>query len=269
ARPARQAPPPHAGHGDALTPTSTDQAPPVYPTRAPPPATLRYALVEAGGHRTAAGSAELEWMHDGETFSLRLRTSAAGRAGREWRSVGGFDPAGIAPARLVERERERDKRAVNFDREAGRVSFSGASRSFALTPGVQDRWSWIAQLAAIVEAASTSHGGRPHRIAAGTIWQIRVAGLRGDLEPWEFRVQDDAALPEPAGPGHNEPSGSIERAPALLHLLREPERPYDLRIDVWLSPSRHHLPVGLRMSAPPGDWSLALWPTEGSGKDGS
>jgi hypothetical protein len=26
-----------------------------------------------------------------------------------------------------------------------------------------------------------------------------------------------------------------------------------------LSPSLHHLPAGLRMSTPPGPWSLSLW----------
>jgi hypothetical protein len=46
----------------------------------------------------------------------------------------------------------------------------------------------------------------------------------------------------------------------LLHLLREPERPYDLRVEAWLSPALHHLPIGLRMSTPPGTWSIALWP---------
>jgi hypothetical protein len=45
----------------------------------------------------------------------------------------------------------------------------------------------------------------------------------------------------------------------LLHVLRAPEQPYDLRIEAWLSPSLHHLPAGLRMSTPPGPWSLSLW----------
>jgi hypothetical protein len=45
----------------------------------------------------------------------------------------------------------------------------------------------------------------------------------------------------------------------LLHVVRIPEQPYDLRIEAWLSPSLHHLPAGLRMSTPPGTWSLSLW----------
>jgi hypothetical protein len=45
----------------------------------------------------------------------------------------------------------------------------------------------------------------------------------------------------------------------LLHVLRATQRPYDLRIEAWLSPALHHLPAGLRMSTPPGRWSLSLW----------
>jgi len=54
-------------------------------------------------------------------------------------------------------------------------------------------------------------------------------------------------------------SESADRAPALLHLLRATDQPYSLRIEAWLSPSLHHLPAGLRMSTPPGPWSLSLW----------
>ena len=49
------------------------------------------------------------------------------------------------------------------------------------------------------------------------------------------------------------------RAPSLLHVLREPERPYDLRIEAWLLPALHFLPAGLRMSTPPGTWAQSLW----------
>ena len=228
---------------------------PVYPTQAPPSATLHYALVQTGQAASAAGRAELEWRRDATAFSLRLATAVGERPPREWQSTGTFDAAGVAPLRLVEREKGRDKRSVSFDRTLGVVRFSGASGAPAVARGAQDRWSWIAQLAAIAEAQA--HGGR----RAGH-WDLQVAGLRGELECWTFRVLPPGDPPPELQPQGNELSASGDRAPALLHVLRATERPYDLRIEAWLSPSLHHLPAGLRMSTPPSNWSLSLWQRE-------
>jgi len=223
---------------------------PVYATRPPPSAMLRYALAQSGVASASAGRAELEWRHDATGYALRLATAVEGRPPREWHSSGTFDAAGVAPLRLVERERGRDRRALQFDRDAGRVHFSGASGSPAVVPGAQDRWSWIAQLAAIAEAQAT-HGPPPDH------WDLQVAGLRGDLERWTFRVLPPSE-PPPELQG-NDLSAPGRRAPVLLHVLRATDQPYDLRIEAWLAPSLHHLPAGLRMSTPPGPWSLSLW----------
>ena len=242
-----------AGDGGASRRSSPAAAAwPVYPTRPPPSATLRYALVQGGDAGPAGGSAELEWRRDAATFSLRLATDVGERPPREWQSTGTFDAAGVAPLRLVEREKGRDKRTVSFDRDRGVVRFSGASGAPAVARGAQDRWSWIAQLAAIAEAGAR-RGERPQR------WDLQVAGLRGELERWTFRVLPPGDPPPELRPQGNELSASGDRAPALLHVLRATERPYDLRIEAWLSPSLHHLPAGLRMSTPPSTWSLSLW----------
>jgi hypothetical protein len=226
---------------------------PVYATLPPPSTTLRYALVQ--GSRASApdtGSAEIEWRRDAGTFSLRIATAVGDRPPREWQSTGTLDAAGVAPLRLVERERGHDKRALSIDRDAGRVRFSGASGALAVGPGVQDRWSWIAQLAAIAEAGA-QRGQVPGH------WDLQVAGLRGELERWTFRVLPPGDPPPELAAQGNELSPAGERAPALLHVVRAAEQPYDLRIEAWLCPALHHLPAGLRMSAPPGTWSLALW----------
>ena len=223
---------------------------PVYATRPPPSAVLHYALAQSGVASASAGRAELEWRHDATGYALRLATAVDGRAPREWRSTGAFDAAGVAPLRLVERERGRDRRALQFDRDAGRVHFSGAGGTPAVVDGTQDRWSWIAQLAAIAEAQA-ARGPPPDH------WDLQVAGLRGDLERWTFRVLPPGE-PPPELQG-NDLSGRGPRAPDLLHVLRATDQPYDLRIEAWLAPSLHHLPAGLRMSTPPGPWSLSLW----------
>ncbi len=231
---------------------------PVYPTRPPPSITLRYALFQGGkpapataASSSAKGGAEIEWVRDAATFSLRVTTTLSEQAPREWQSTGSFDAAGVAPVRLVERERGRDKRTINFDHDAGHVRFSGAATVLPIAPGAQDRWSWVAQLAAIAEAAA-QRGHVP------THWDLQVAGLRGDLERWTFQVLPTGDPPMQLAQG-SELSTPGVRATALLHVLRAAQRPYDLRIEAWLSPSLHHLPAGLRMSAPPGPWSLSLW----------
>jgi hypothetical protein len=71
-----------------------------------------------------------------------------------------------------------------------------------------------------------------------------------------------ADTPLPAGQG-NEVSAGCGQACALLHVLREPERPYDLRVEAWLAPALHHFPAALRLSTPPGGWSLSLRALEG------
>jgi hypothetical protein len=241
-----------AGEGGALRRGPRQaRAWPVYATLAPPSVTLRYALVQTGA-ASAAGAADLEWRRDASTFSLRLAASLADRPLREWQSTGSFDAAGVAPSRLVEREKGRDKRAVTFDRDGGTARLSSAPGRPTVVPGAQDRWSWIAQLAAIVEAAAR-RGERPAQ------WDLQVAGLRGELERWTFRVLPPGEPPPELLRQGNELSARPVRAPALLHVLRATEQPYDLRIEAWLSPSLHHLPAGLRMSTPPGPWSLSLW----------
>lgn len=228
---------------------------PVYATRAPPSATLHYAIAQrtsAAASAPSGGEATLEWTNTGAAFALRLATAVDGRPPREWESTGGFDAAGVAPLRLVERERGRDRRSLDFDRQAGRVRFSGAPGTPRTVAGAQDRWSWMAQLAAIAEA-----GSRRGRLEGP--WHVQVAGLRGDLERWTFRVLPPSPAPPELAVQGNELSAAGHRAPALLHVLRAPERPYDLRIEAWLSPSLHHFPAGLRMSTPPGPWSFSLW----------
>jgi hypothetical protein len=156
----------------------------------------------------------------------------------------------VAPLRLVERERGRDRRGLQFDRTAGSAHLSGAPGTPALAPGAQDRWSWIAQLAAIAEAQA-ARGPPPDH------WDVQVAGLRGGVELWTFRVLPPGD-PPPELRG-NDLSAPGNRAPALLHVLRATEQPYDLRVEAWLAPSLHHLPAALRLSTPPGPWSQCLW----------
>ena len=51
------------------------------------------------------------------------------------------------------------------------------------------------------------------------------------------------------------PAGTV---PQALRLTREPRKPYDTQVEVWLDPARQHLPVRARMTVLPGGETLEL-----------
>ena len=223
-----------AGNGaDSLTPA---EPPPLYPTRLPPGIVLSYAL----DRDSQSGSAELRWQPDGPGYSLRLAGGASTAGGFELASRGLIDPAGVAPERFTDRRRRGGVLAVNFQRDSGRITFSRPALEWPLPAGAQDRLSWMVQLPAVVAAD-------PARFIAGTQVQMFVVGAQGDAELWSFGVVGTEALDLPAG-----------RVDAALLLRREPRRPYDQRVEVWLDPARHHLPVQLRLTPLPGGRAMDL-----------
>jgi hypothetical protein len=210
------------------TPATIDASPadvPVYATRLPPAFAYAYTL------RSGASTGDVEWRwQQGEE---RYETSLEARSGDTRRfalkSIGGFDAAGIAPLRHTDRRRGRGTLAVNFQRDLGAITFSGPQIEHRLAPGVQDRLSWMLQLAAIAAAD-------PARVEAGGGVTMRVVGVRGEADVWTFEpvATETIELPGGATPTH--------------HLLRSPERPYDTRAEVWLDPARDFLPVRVRLS---------------------
>lgn len=209
---------------------------PVYAVRLPPSFALDYTLLR--GDRQ--GEARLEFVREAAGYTLRLRgwieqTEVLGLDSR-----GRLDATGLAPQRHVERQRGRDRLAVNFDAERGFVSYSGPKLVHPLHPGLQDRLSWLPQLAAVVDAD-------PTRWRPGVPLVLAVTGTRGDLDLWRFEVGEPQA---------DAPAGTA--GPPALPLVREPARPYDLRVEVWLDPARHHLPSRLRLTVVPGGTPLEL-----------
>jgi hypothetical protein len=205
--------------------------PPVYPFRVPPPATLRYVM----GRGPVTGEGELRWQHDGRAYELRLegRVPLLGTLLTQV-SRGGFDAAGLAPERHTDRRRRRAEQAANFQRDAGLVTFSGSSAQYPLVRGAQDRVSWMLQLAGIAQAWRGP-------LAAGEHITFFVVSARGDGDVWSFRVLGNEAVDLPVG------------TTQTVKLLREPRKPYDTKVEVWLDPQRHYLPVRARLTDTNGD----------------
>ena len=213
-----------------------DPPPPVYATRVPPPFRLTYALRRGA----LSGQAELTLQRAGSGYELELKGTALGLEVLGLRSQGSLGPHGLMPERFVDRRRGRDRLAANFDHGAGRITYSGSAASQPLRLGAQDRLSWMVQLAAILEAAPAPHG-------AGSRIAVSVSGARADVDTWTFIVQDRQRL--------SLPGGAVVEA---LRLTREPRRPYDTLVEVWMDPAQHHLPVRARLTVLPGGETLEL-----------
>lgn len=221
-----------------VTPSAATPAPeiPTYVTRFAPALRLAYDMRRGA----LSGSAELAWQPSGNAYTLALKTRVLGAEVFGLASRGSFDAAGLAPERFTDSRRGRDRQAANFERAAGRISYSGPSVTQPLPAGSQDRLSWMVQLPAIVDAD-------PARWRPGARLELFVSGARGDADVWTFVVQGRESL-------------SVGSAPVAdaLRLTREPRKPYDTQVEVWLDPARHHLPVRARMTVQPGGETLDL-----------
>jgi hypothetical protein len=253
-QPAPSTPPPPAAPPVVVEPTAVVPAPaepvtspavsaeaaattaidvPVYATQLPAAGSWRYQLTRG----IASGQAQLNWRPDaaGERYEMQLEGFIGGVTVLDWVSTGALDFAGIAPERFVIRRRGRDSLAANFQRDAAKITFSGPTHEVPLLPGVQDRLSWMLQLAAVIDAA-------PQRFAAGSSVVLMVVGARGGADVWTFRVVGA------------EPAGGAE----VLKLVREARKPRDLQVEVWLDPARGHLPQRALLTQPEGGAPLEL-----------
>ena len=208
---------------------------PTYRTQLPPAVTLRYDM-QRGGLR---GNGELQWRPGADRYELKLEGHVAGLTILTQVSQGGFDAAGIAPQRFTDRRIRRPLTAANFQREVGKITFSGPQTEYPLHAGAQDRLSWMIELGAVV-AAEPALGIADAKIV------MFVSGSHGDAGVWVFRCLGPDAV--------DSRSGSV----AAIHFKREPRGPYDTTVEVWLDPKRHHLPVRATLRAGPNDDGLDL-----------
>lgn len=223
-------------------PPARDAEAKVYPTRIARSFTVLYQM-QRGGIR---GSGEFAWKRTGDAYEAHLKGTVAGLALLNWASRGGFDAAGVAPERYVEKRLTKSAREATFVRSESRIDFSGSAPDIPLVPGAQDRVSWLVQLQAILTAD-------PAKAKAGGRVVIPVVGTRGRAETWIFEAAGAESIKTPAG---------TLRTQKLTRALRKPD---DTRAEVWVEPARQFLPVRIRLTLPPFDAPLDMTLADVSG----
>jgi hypothetical protein len=203
------------------------------------PVRLLYdGLGEEKGFIKYAASSELLWLHDGSQYSARLEISAWGFRVRTWTSKGALGAGGLAPLRFGDKPRGAEL-ATHFQRDKGIISFSANNPDVPLQAGAQDKLSALLQLSALV-------AGAPERYGAGDSIRFQAADAH-NAEVWNFQVGALEALELPGGPKQ------------ALKLSKAPTAEFDQRIEVWLAPDLHYLPVRLRITEANGAFADLLW----------
>lgn len=206
--------------------------PPGAPALLAPPVRLHYRVSGQARRIPYTGlSGTLLWQHDGAHYTARLEVGAPFLGKRVQTSAGDIDAGGLLPRRYS--DRTRSELAAHFERDKGQISFSANTPATPLLAGAQDRLSVLLQLAAQLDAQPTL--ARP-----GTRWQVQTAGPR-EAENWLLEIEAAETLDLPGGPT------------PTWRLVRAPQREYDTRVEVWLAPGQHHLPVQLRLTQANGD----------------
>ena len=194
---------------------------------------LRFAATAQQGAQPLQGVfGELVWLQDGSQYDLRLAWNFLFKTWRSQHSSGRIGPTGIEPLRFS--DTRRTETVSLFDRDQGRVLFSGGVPSEMLLAGAQDRLSVVLQLGALL-AGNTVH------YPPGAVIAVQTVGTQ-DAEIWTFNVEGEEDVGVPAGEFK------------ARKLTRNPRKPGDDRIELWLAPVLGWLPVRMRQTQPSGDF---------------
>jgi hypothetical protein len=192
----------------------------------PGPVTLDYRMSRG----LLSGTGRLTWQPEGERYLLRLeaRLPLLGTLLTQT-SAGRLGPQGLVPERFTDERLRRPARSADFQRPDGPIRFTGRSETAPLQPGMQDRLSWMLQLAWRAQ-------NEPRLREVGRELEMPVVGARGDVDLWLLRALGAQTVTLAGG-----------RTVKAMRYERLPREPGDTRADIWLDPSRHHLPARARL----------------------
>ena len=199
--------------------------------RPPVGARLRYDLQGIAKGFGYSAKAELLWQPDASQYESRLEVSHFLLGSRVQTSHGQITSEGLAPRRFG--DKVRSEQAAHFQRDKGLITYSANTPDTPLLAGMQDRLSVFIQISGMLLAD-------PQRWGTGAVMSFNTTGAR-DSEPWAFQVAGMEQL--------KMPYGNLE----ALRLVRQEQKQYDQRVELWMAPSMEHLPVRIRITQTSGD----------------
>ena len=199
--------------------------------RPPVGARLRYDLQGIAKGFGYSAKAELLWQPDASQYESRLEVSHFLLGSRVQTSQGQITAEGLAPRRFG--DKVRSEQAAHFQRDKGLITYSANTPDTPLLAGTQDRLSVFIQISGMLLA-------EPQRWGPGAVMNFNTTSAR-DSEPWAFQVAGMEQL--------KMPYGTLE----ALRLVRQEQKQYDQRVELWMAPSLEHLPVRIRITQTSGD----------------
>ncbi|WVN41740.1 DUF3108 domain-containing protein [beta proteobacterium MWH-UniP1] len=185
------------------------------------------------GTQIGRGSIQLNFTPDGR-YNIKLVTEAVGWATifaskpLYAETVGTIGPGGLRPERHTHRSPRGKEEVSIFDYEKKKITYSSLKEPLPLLNGIQDRLSFMIQLAWMMKVA-------PERFSLGETIDLPMAG-RNKVEEVTFWVESDADVVMPGG----------VLVPAVhLSSHRAGER-FKGKIDIWLDRTDRLLPVRIR-----------------------
>jgi hypothetical protein len=175
---------------------------------------------------------ELLWKQDGQHYEATLQASILFIGSRTRTSTGSITPEGLAPQRFA--DKWRTEQAAHFDQAQRRASFSANTPDVALHTAAQDQLSVILQIAGILAAEPTQY-------PPGAALALQTIGPK-DADTWIFTVEEREKI--------HLPSGEID----TQKLTRNPRKPFDQKVELWLAPGMGYLPVRLKITNANGDY---------------
>lgn len=190
------------------------------------------ATAQQGAQPMQGAFGDLVWQQDGTRYDASLSIKFLFMTFRNTRSTGVIGPTGIEPLRYS--DKRRTEVASHFVRDQKTVIFSNNSPAVPLLAGAQDRLSVVLQLGALM-------AGDPGRYPPDSVIAVQTVGS-SDAEIWTFTLSGDEQVAVQAGEF------------TARKLTRNPRKPFDDKIELWLAPDLGYLPVRIRQTQPNGDF---------------
>lgn len=191
----------------------------------PPSTRLSYKLT--GNYRGPVyGTAQVDWLRDGERYQVRLEVKVDPFFRRRMLSDGVLSDQGLSPRRYDEETevplRETRRNTVRFEPEQILLANGKTAET---TPGVQDTASQFVQMTWLFLS-------RPDRLQVGRTVEFPLA-LPRRVGRWTYDVAEREMLTLPFG----------EVEAFRLTPRRDSSRPNELQVETWIAPGLQYLPV--------------------------